>query len=114
MSEASFDNLPSPMRQTLPFKEECPTEKSMSSRLTLIPKTLENPSTYHFKIDIQKDQVAMKRETYEDDEFGLDPVDKTLKVSIESESLFPKRVSIPAEKILRRQQNQSKLMLFMV
>lgn len=106
--EQSFENIPSPVKQSVQFVNDFEAERSVSSLASYLPREMDNPSTYHFKIDINKNNVAFKRHLHYDDELGMDPVDKTLKIGRNAKNLFLDHVNDPFDEISYRPHKFSK------
>lgn len=63
---------------------------------------------FHFKIDANKNGIEMKKQTFSDEDYGKDPIDKALKCGVDSIDLFPRRVDETYKKLLIDKSNHSK------
>jgi hypothetical protein len=108
IQEVSFENIPSPVKQSVQFMNDFPAERSVSSMVSYMPKEAENSSTYHFKIDLNKNNVSFKRHHHYDEEFGMDPVDKSLKIGENAQGLFLNHLKEAGHAMSYRPHNFSK------
>jgi hypothetical protein len=95
LAEPSFDNIPSAVKQTTSLASDFITDRSVSSRPTMVLPKRNGPSTFHFKIDANKNRIQLKKEIHFEDELGIDPLDKALKISNASSNLFQPRPDEP-------------------